>query len=246
MAEEASSGSNVNQVMFDQEPGQEFLNQEGYRPQPEVSEPESQASNLSAAADRVPEQANNGVFDDSMEQIISTVVNKLSTTLQSLCVSERVIAAQSSANDWKEICKLMIANPEVINEKLSISRGPNTLLRQIGVDMSDPSKVTLAQFLASPLSTPLWRIISMFEITQFDPLLEKWWRNIKVDSKDPWTKLNKYIQAMNYFITGIQLTHVVSKFCKNFYSVGHFVVNIVYQSNSLECSKNHYIHYCMW
>ena len=207
MAEEASCSSNTNQVMFDQEPGQEFLNQEGYKPQQEASDQESQASNLSALADRVPEQANNGVFDESMEQIISTVVNKLSTTLQSLCVSDRVVAAQKSANDWKEICKLMIANPEVINEKLSISQGPNTLLRQIGVDMSDPSKLTLAQFLASPLSAPMWRIISMFEITQFDPLLEKWWRNIKVDTKDPWTKLNKYIQAMNYFITGYYITY---------------------------------------
>ena len=192
--------------MFDQEPGQEFLRTEddGEAPVEHASEAESAASNLSAVADRIPEQANHGMsnIDDSMEKIVSSVVDKLSTTLQSLCVSDRVVAAQRMADDWKGICKLMIANPEIINEKLSVSSGPNTLLKQIGVDMSDPSKITLAQFLASPMSTPVWRIISIFEITQFDPLLEKWWRNIRADTKDPWTKLNKYLQAISYFVTG--------------------------------------------
>ena len=76
------------------------------------------------------------------------------------------------------------------------------MLRQIGVDMSDPSKLTLSQFMASPMSMPLWRLIHTFEITQYDPMLEKWWKGIKMDTKDPSTKLAKYLQAMNYFLSG--------------------------------------------
>ena len=41
----------------------------------------------------------------------------------------------------------------------------------------------------------------MFEISQHDPMLEKWWRNVKND-KDPWGKLCKYLQAINNFIAG--------------------------------------------
>ena len=167
------------------------------------SDQESEASNLSAQADRIPEQVPNvQKFDESVEQIVATVVDKLSTTLQTLCISERIIEARQSADDWKHLCNLMISNHEVINDKLSIKQGPQLMLKHFGVDMSDPSKITLAQFMASPISTPLWRLVNMFEITQFDPMLEKWWKGIKLDTKDPTTKLAKYLQAMNYFLTG--------------------------------------------
>ena len=74
------------------------------------------------------------------------------------------------------------------------------VFKKIGADMSDPSKISLQQFLSSPMSAPLWKILTMFEINQNDPMLMKWWRKIKNDQKDPWQKLNKYIQAMSYIL----------------------------------------------
>ena len=95
----------------------------------------------------------------------------------------------------------MIANPEVINDRLSVNQGPTNVYRRLGVDVSDPSKISLAQFLASPISAPIWRFLVMFEINQHDPMLEKWWKNVKND-KDPWGKLCKYLQAVNNFLNG--------------------------------------------
>ena len=70
---------------------------------------------MSAKAERINEPSMLGgePLDTTMEQIVSAVVNKLSTSLQTLCVSERVVAAQQTAHDWKELCKMMIANPEI-------------------------------------------------------------------------------------------------------------------------------------
>ena len=109
---------------------------------------DSEASNLSAQSGHVSNQAKLGgeSLDTTMEQIISAVVNKLSTSLQALCVSDRVVEAQQSAQDWKELCKLMIANPEVINDKLSVNQHPNNIYRRIGADISDPSKEYFKRF----------------------------------------------------------------------------------------------------
>ena len=40
----------------------------------------------------------------------------------------------------------------------------------------------------------------MFELNQMDPMFEKWWKKIKTDQKDPWSKLSKYVQAASYFV----------------------------------------------
>ena len=166
------------------------------------SDEESQASNLSNMTDRELEKVQGKLdFDQlAIDQIIHSVVDKLSTTLQSLCVSERVVQAQQTAQDWQDICRLMVANPEIINEKLSVNRAPSTVFKKIGVDMTDPSKATLSQFLASPLSSPIWRVMMMFELNQDDPIFDKWWKKIKTDQKDPFAKLSKYLQAASYFV----------------------------------------------
>ena len=171
----------------------------------EVSDAESQASNLSGMSERTLDKIQNmggkSDFDQiAMDQIINSVVDKLSTTLQSLCVSERVVQAQQTAQDWQDICRLMVANPEIINEKLSVNRGPSTVFKKIGVDMTDPSKASLSQFLASPLSSSIWRIMIIFELNQDDPIFDKWWKKVKTDHKDPWGKLSKYLQAAAYFV----------------------------------------------
>ena len=128
-----------------------------------------------------------------MEQVVS----KLSPTLQSLVVSDRVVEARKSADEWKDICKLMAANPEVINERLSLneSTGPR-VFRRMNADLSDPTVVSWQQFLQLPLSQPIWNIMISFEINQNDPIWDRWWKKIKNDQKDPYVKLCKYIQAL--------------------------------------------------
>ena len=67
------------------------------------------------------------------------------------------------------------------------------------MDISDPSTVSLAQFLATPMSGPLWTIMVNFEVNQNDPIFSKWWRKIQNDHKDSFVKLCKYMQALHHF-----------------------------------------------
>ena len=79
------------------------------------------------------------------------------------------------------------------------------------------------QFLSSPASASLWRFIMMFEITQHDPMLEKWWKAVKTD-KDPWGKLCKYTQALNNFLSGKFVKEHCLNQIKSYYK---FNVNIM-------------------
>ena len=61
-------------------------------------------------------------------------------------------------------------------------------------------KVSLEQFLISPLSCPVWKTIRHFGIQQNDPALKKWWSKVVGDGKgDAGARLNKYLQALDYF-----------------------------------------------
>ena len=179
--------------MFDEEFADE-LKQEDCN-----SLPSSPASNLSAehnAAERAPPMV---PFQEAMTGIVNEVVNKITPTLQGLIVSDRVIEAQKTAEDWKTMCNLMASSPDIINEKLSLNNGPTKVFRRLNLDMSDPSVVNWQQFLQTPMSQPIWKLMIAFEINQHDPIWDKWWKKIKNDPKDPYIKLCKYLQALMNF-----------------------------------------------
>ena len=70
------------------------------------------------------------------------------------------------------------------------------------IDNQIKIKVTLEQFLISPISCPVWKTLRHFSIQQNDPMLKKWWAKVVGDGKgDANTRLNKYLQALDYFIT---------------------------------------------
>ena len=101
MVKSASKKTNPDEFMFDAPVSEPEIipnpeEQQVHYEHEEVSNA-SQASNLSGKPERTAEpiKLGEGSFDNSMEQIVSAVVNKLSTTLQSLCVSDRVVAAQA-------------------------------------------------------------------------------------------------------------------------------------------------------
>ena len=187
-----------NDLMFDSEFADNLSNDEDM-----ASPIQSPASNLSAQS---PAHSSTQLdappsvpLEEAMQDMVEKVVNKLTPTLQSLIVSERVLEAQKAAEDWKAICNLMASNPEVINEKLSIRNGPTQVFRRLNADLSDPSTVTWTQFLQLPMSQPVWSLMINFEINQNDPIWEKWWKKIKNDHKDAFTKMCKYLQALTNF-----------------------------------------------
>jgi len=203
----ASQANEKNQqsddLMFDNEFADELQEADDFKSLNQVDEEnESQASNLSQlqGSSQKDDRECHSQIEQSIDQIVETVVNKLSTTLQSLCISDRVIEARQSAAEWKDVCLLMAKNPELI-EKLGITGGdpPRKVFKRLNADMSDPTLMTLQQFLSTPLSTPIWTLMVNFEITQNDPMLNKWWKRVQNDSKDSYAKLCKYLQAVMHF-----------------------------------------------
>ena len=60
--------------------------------------------------------------------------------------------------------------------------------------------MTFEQFLVSPISAPLWKIMQAFNVGQSDPLWRKWWQKVQTDQKgDAPSRLARYLQAMRYF-----------------------------------------------
>lgn len=162
----------------------------------------SPASNLSREGLQDEEEVSSPMvpLDEAIGQIVETVVNKLSTTLQSLVVTDRVLEARKTADEWKDVCRIMANNPELI-QKMGFSKNeqPQKVFKRLNMDISDPSTTSLAQFLSTPMSGPIWTIMVAFEVNQNDPIFTKWWRKIQNDHKDSFTKLCKYMQALHHF-----------------------------------------------
>ena len=77
----------------------------------------------------------------SVQDIVDQVTNNITTTLQTLIVSDRVLAAEKNSQDWKHLCQLMANNPELINKRMGSAKSAEDAVRQIGADLTDISKV---------------------------------------------------------------------------------------------------------
>ena len=76
-----------------------------------------------------------------IKEIVDRVTNNITGTLQTLIVSDRLVAAENNANDWKKLCKLMANNPEIINKKMMLSDTPGQAFKKLGADLTDINKV---------------------------------------------------------------------------------------------------------
>ena len=56
------------------------------------------------------------------------------------------------------------------------------------------------QFLISPMSEPVWKLMTHFGLQQNDPIIKKWWTKVAGEGKgDSQARLHRYLQALNYF-----------------------------------------------
>ena len=79
----------------------------------------------------------------TIKNIVDRVTNNITETLQTLIVSDRVVAAERNTQDWKRLCTLMANNPELINSRMLATESPVDAMRQVGADLTDLSKVSL-------------------------------------------------------------------------------------------------------
>ena len=79
----------------------------------------------------------------SVQDIVDKVTTNITTTLQTLIVSDRVLAAEKNSQDWKHLCQLMANNPELINKRMGTANSADEAVRQIGADLTNLSKVSI-------------------------------------------------------------------------------------------------------
>ena len=77
----------------------------------------------------------------NIQEIVDRVTSNITGTLQTLIVSDRVLAAERNSSEWKDLCHLMASNPEIINKRMLVAGNPTTAMKFFGPDFSDLSKV---------------------------------------------------------------------------------------------------------
>ena len=108
------------------------------------SEEEKEEDAPSSSAVENQSESENCLLDSAkIKEVVDRVTSNITSTLQTLIVSDRVMAAERNSNDWKQLCQLMANNPEIINDKMMATGNPVTAFRQIGPDFSNVHKVCL-------------------------------------------------------------------------------------------------------
>ena len=124
-----------------------------------------------------------------VSQIVPEVVQELEATLRSICVPERVLAAEKSAQDWKRMAEMAVRKPEMFT---------NSLVKR---DETHPVFLPLNEFLLHPMAAPLWRLQTRLNLAEDDINFKKWWKRIHSDPKfSPQQKVSRYLEMINMFI----------------------------------------------
>ena len=79
--------------------------------------------------------------DEVMDKLVQKLTKNVAGTMQALLVTDRITAAEQSSADWRNMCHLMANNPELINNSMLTKRTPNEMVRAVGPDFDDLSKV---------------------------------------------------------------------------------------------------------
>ena len=124
-----------------------------------------------------------------LSQLVPEVVKELENTLRTICVPERILVAEKSAQDWQRMAEMAIRKPEMFK---------NSVLNK---SESHPVFLPLKEFLNHPMSGPLWRLQTRLNVSDEDINFNKWWKKIHTDSKiNPNQKLAKYLEMVNLFL----------------------------------------------
>ena len=77
----------------------------------------------------------------NIKEIVDRVTSNITGTLQTLVVSDRVLAAERNSSEWKKLCHLMVNNPEIINDRMLMTDTPAHAIKHFGPNFNEVSKV---------------------------------------------------------------------------------------------------------
>ena len=124
-----------------------------------------------------------------VSQVVPEVVQELEATIRAICVPERLLQAEKSAQDWRRMAEMAVRRPENFSK---------TILNK---DSSHPVHLPLKEFLLHPMASPIWRLQTRLGLTEVDFNFKKWWKKIHTDDKySPEAKLGRYLEMINLFL----------------------------------------------
>ena len=209
--------------------------------QPELSEEEESTEDfksMTSANSVTPAQSTNETLKESeIRLLVDQVTDRITPIIQACCVTDRVEKAERNAEEWKSLANLMLKNPQFATKKLSI--GPNETMSKISVGAlgRHPMDQTWEMFIQTPMSQPIWEIMVKFDLHPTSSTFSKWWKKVRSDSRtDTWTKLSKYLQAMQYYNDAAN--EFWRKFSVNptYFSIQRICTELVTQANFLKAT----------
>ena len=124
-----------------------------------------------------------------VSQVVPEVVQELEGTLRAICVPERLVQAEKSAQDWRRMAEMAVRRPESFSRSI------------IDKNSTHPVHLPLKEFLLHPMASPIWRLQTRLGLAEVDFNFKKWWKKIHTDDKfSPEAKLGRYLEMINLFL----------------------------------------------
>ena len=105
------------------------------------------------------------------------------------------------------------------------------------LEFEHPCDQSWSQFMATPLSTPVWTLIMKLDIPPTAEVFTKWWKKIKSDTRfDAWKKLARYLQCLRYFNQASDAFWAQIGTNITYWSIQKIATELTFQANWLKAS----------
>ena len=94
--------------------------------------------------------------ENAVRVVVDQVTKNIASTIETLLVTDRVTLAEKNMSDWRNLCNILTANPELINSKISSKNHPQDALKIVGPDFENLTKVL--KILVKKQTFPNWNI----------------------------------------------------------------------------------------
>ena len=200
--------------------------------------PPSKAAKREDASTSKPKK-NSHLMESDVKMVVEQVVTQLAPIIRTFCVTERMVQIQQESDDWKSLVALLMKNPKLTvsnwDPKVTTSLDQKEIRKAIA--FPHPCEQTWEQFMASPLSTPVWTVILKLDLVPTADIFTKWWKKIKSDTRfDAWKKLSRYLQCIRYFNQASDDFWAQMSTNPTYWSLQKISVNLAIQANWLKAA----------
>ena len=179
------------------------------------------------------------LMESDIKTVVEQVVTQLSPIIRTFCVTERMIQIQQESDDWKSLVSVLMKNPKCTIGNWDPAAAEKMDRKEIrkSIAFPHPCEQSWEQFMASPLSTPVWTVIMKLDLVPNADCFTKWWKKIKSDTRfDAWKKLARYLQCIRYFNQASDDFWAQMSTNPTYWSIQKISVNLAIQANWLKAA----------